>query len=97
MDLDEKVFGSITIKEIIGETPNELETREKLNHEFEILMKGLEGKNQSDLSDLLEKQKDSERIVNSRPGAMALSQNKIRLFNEFSSKYVEGINRTLES
>ena len=40
MNLDEKVFGSIPISEIIGETPSESETRERLNQELEILMKG---------------------------------------------------------
>ncbi len=38
----------------------------------------------------------TEKHVNSRPGAMALSQNKIKLFNEYNKKYVQTIKEKLE-
>ncbi len=46
---------------------------------------------------LLEQQKIIEKHVNSRPGAMALAQNKIELFNEYNKKYVQTIKEKLKS
>ena len=47
------------------------------------------------LEKLLEEQKNSENHINSRPGAMALAQDKIQLFNEYSKKYVQSITKKL--
>jgi hypothetical protein len=35
--------------------------------------------------------------VNSRPGAMALAQDKIRLFSEYNQKYIQTIKDKLQS
>ena len=45
----------------------------------------------------MEEQKVAETHINSRPGAMALAQDKIQLFNEFNKKYVKAIKEKLES
>ena len=45
----------------------------------------------------MEEQKVAETHINSRPGAMALAQDKIQLFNEFNQKYVKAIKEKLES
>ena len=42
-------------------------------------------------------QKIAESHINSRPGAMALAQNKIQLFNEYNQKYIQSIIEKLES
>jgi hypothetical protein len=45
---------------------------------------------------MLEEQKLSEKHVNSRPGAMALAQDKIQLFTQYSQKYIHAINQKLQ-
>ena len=96
--LDKKVFGKITTKEIIGaEPPAHPDTKNLLKNELEILLSELEFKDKKELEKLLQEQKISEKLVNSRPGAMALAQNKIQLFNEYSQKYIQSINQKLLS
>lgn len=90
IDLDKLVFGAITAKEIIGEDPPlEPNTKKILEHEFELLKKNLVSKSQNEIKQLLENQIFAEKQMNSRPGAMALSQPKIRLFTEYSQKYIQ--------
>ena len=98
LELDRKVFGKITTKEIIGADPPAIpDTQTLLEKELEILSAELKTKSKEELSALLEEQKNSEQHINSRPGAMALAQNKIKLFNEYSAKYVQSIKEKLES
>lgn len=90
IDLDKLVFGAITAKEIIGEEPPlEPNTKKILEREFELLKKNLVSKSQNEIKQLLENQIFAEKQMNSRPGAMALSQPKIRLFTEYSQKYIQ--------
>ena len=96
IDLDEKVFGVITSKEIIGAIPIESEIEHMLSKEMDDLIKNLKGKSKSELNKLKEKQTKVEKEINSRPGAMALPQNKIRLFTEFSKQYVQKIEDILK-
>lgn len=94
MDLNLKVFGDIALKEIFGsQPPLEPDMKEKMESEFKLLLKKLEGKKESDLGDLLLKQKELQKIVNSKPGSMALPQSKISLFIEYSQKYIQAIER----
>ena len=98
LDLDKKIFGNITTKEIIGADPPALpNTKENLEKELTTLLAELESVPKVNLEKLLEEQKNSENHINSRPGAMALAQNKIQLFNEYSEKYVQSITKKLQS
>jgi len=98
LDLDRKVFGNITTKEIIGADPPALpNTKENLEKELVTLLAELELAPKANLEKLLEEQKNSENHINSRPGAMALAQNKIQLFNEYSKKYVQSITKKIQS
>ena len=98
LELDKKVFGNITTKEIIGADPPEIpDTKNILEKELTILLTELNSQSKEDLEKLLEQQEIAEKHINSRPGAMALAQNKIQLFNEYSKKYVEKIKEKLES
>lgn len=98
LDLDKKVFGNITTKEIIGADPPAIpNTRENLEKELTTLLAELELVPKMNLEKLLEEQKIAEDHINSRPGAMALAQNKIQLFNEYNKKYVQSISKKLES
>ena len=95
-ELDKKVFGRITTKEIIGAEPPAIpNTKNLLENEFQILLSELESKNTEELKKLLEEQRISEKLVNSRPGAMALAQDKIQLYTEYSQKYIKSINQKL--
>ncbi len=98
LELDRKVFGKITTKEIIGAEPPAIpDTREILEKEFTILIAELGSQSKTNLKNLLEQQKILGKHVNNRPGAMALAQNKIKLFNEYNEKYVQTIEEKLES
>ena len=98
LDLDKKIFGNITTKEIIGADPPAIpDTRENLEKELVTLLAELELMPKMNLEKLLEKQKIAENHINSRPGAMALAQNKIQLFNEYNEKYLQSITKKLQS
>lgn len=98
LELDKKVFGNITTKEIIGAEPPETpDTKNILEKELTTLLAELNSQSKEDLKKLLEQQIIAEKHINSRPGAMALAQNKIQLFNEYNKKYVEKIKEKLES
>jgi len=98
LDLDRKVFGNITTKEIIGADPPALpNTKENLEKELATLIAELESVSKANLEKFLEEQKNSENHINSRPGAMALAQNKIQLFNEYSEKYIQLIRKKIQS
>lgn len=98
LELDKKVFGDVTTKEIIGADPPAIpNTKERLEKELENLLSQLESSSKENLEKLLEQQNDFDAHINSRPGAMALAQNKIQLYNEFSGKYTDAIKKKLNS
>jgi hypothetical protein len=98
LELNKKVFGKITTKEIIGANPPAIpDTDDILKNEFTILLEDLKSQPQENLEKLLEKQKIAEAHINSRPGAMALAQDKIQLFNEYNNKYIQTIQEKLKS
>ena len=98
LELDKKVFGNITTKEIIGADPPAIpDTNNILEKELVTLSANLKLMSKEDLQNLLEQQKIAEKHVNSRPGAMALAQNKIQLFNEYNNKYMKIIQEKLNS
>jgi hypothetical protein len=98
LELDKKVFGNITTKEIIGADPPEIpDTKNNFEKELTTLLEELKNIPKVNLEKLLEEQKIAEAHINSRPGAMALAQNKIQLFNEYNEKYIESIKEKLDS
>lgn len=98
MELDRKVFGKITTKEIIGAFPPAVpETKNLLDNELNQLTSQLESHSKEDLQKLLQDQEIAQKHVNSRPGAMALAQDKIRLFSEYNQKYIQTIKDKLQS
>ena len=97
IQLDRKVFGQITTKEIIGAEPPAIpDTKNILEKELTNLIKELGSQPQNVLEKFLEKQHEAEKHINTRPGAMALAQNKIQLFNEYNQKYVQEIKKRLK-
>ena len=97
-ELERKVFGKITAKEIIGSSPPAIpDTKNLLELELKQLINNLESQTPEKLKILLEEQQIAEKHVNRRPGAMALAQDKIRLFTEYSQKYTQTIKNKLQS
>ena len=97
-ELERKIFGKITTKEIIGASPPAIpDTKDLLEAELKQLIDNLESQTPQKLQKLLEEQQKAERHVNSRPGAMALAQDKIRLFTEYNQQYIKIINNKLQS
>ena len=98
VELEKKVFGNIKTQLIIGaDPPANPDTKNIFEKELDILLEELKSQPNENLEKLLEQQKVAEKHINSRPGAMALAQNKIELFNEFNKKYVQIIKEKLDS
>lgn len=98
LKLDKKVFGKITTKEIIGAVPPAVpDIQDIFEKEITILLAELSSQTKINLEKFLEEQKIAEIHINSRPGAMALAQDKIQLFNDYNQKYVQAIKEKLES
>ena len=96
IELDKKVFGKITTKEIIGSDPPAIpDTKDLLENELRLLLMELESSSSTNLKKILEQQNIAEQHINSRPGAMALAQDKIKLFNEYNGKYVKIVKQKL--
>ena len=83
-------------QEIIGSEPSIIKIKTIFEKELSILVKNLESISRENLDNILKQQKICEKHVNTRPGAMALNQSKIEMFNEYNNKYIEKINQFLE-
>ena len=79
-------------QEIIGSEPSISEIKVIFEKELFILIKNLESISKESLDNLLQQQKICEKHVNTRPGAMALNQSKIEMFNDYNNKYINKIN-----
>ena len=95
LELNKKVFGNIMTQEIIGSEPSISEIKIIFEKELIILIKNLESTSKENLKNLLEQQKICQKHINTRPGAMALDQPKIEMFNDFNNKYLEKISEKL--
>lgn len=95
VDLNKKVFGNIRLSEVIGAEPTLEQFQKALESQFQQLQKDLDSKTKDELQFLLNVQIDAERETNSRPGAMALAQNKIQLLVDYSQKYISEIKKKL--
>ena len=82
-------------KEIIGSEPPISEIKNIFEKELENLLGKLKLISIKDLENLLEQQKICKKHINTRPGAMALDQPKIEMFNDFNNKYLEKISEKL--
>ena len=79
-------------QEIIGSEPSISEIKIIFEKELLILVEKLKSISKENLDNLLEQQKICEKHVNTRPGAMALNQSKIEMFNDYNNKYLKKIN-----
>ena len=83
-------------QEIIGSEPSIIGIKTIFEKELSILVENLESISRENLDNILKQQKICEKHVNTRPGAMAVNQSKIEMFNEYNNKYIEKINQFLE-
>jgi hypothetical protein len=95
LELTKKVFGNIMTQEIIGSEPPISEIKIIFEKELKILIKNLDSISKENLKNLLEQQKICQKHVNTRPGAMALDQPKIEIFNKYNNKYLEKLNEKI--
>ena len=82
-------------QEIIGSEPSIIEIKTIFEKELLILIANLESTSKENLDNIVKQQKICEKHVNTRPGAMALNQSKIEMFNEYNDKYLEKIKEKL--
>ncbi len=78
-------------QEIIGSEPSISEIKIIFEKELKILIENLESISKENLENLLHQQKICQKHVNTRPGAMALDQPKIEMFNVYNDKYLKKI------
>ena len=83
-------------QEIIGSEPSIIEIKSIFEKELSILVENLESFSQANLDNILKEQKICKKHVNTRPGAMALNQSKIEMFNEYNNKYLEKIKERID-
>ena len=95
LELTKKVFGNIMTQEIIGSEPPISEIKIIFEKELKILIKNLDSISKENLKNLLEQQKICQKHVNTRPGAIALDQPKIEIFNKYNNKYLEKLNEKI--
>ena len=95
--LDESVFGRIKAKEILGAEPDIQSIKEMLEQEIISLTQNLEHLKTDELEHVKTKQVEIQKSIDSRPGAMALPQNKIRLFAQYSTRYIKFIEERIGS
>ena len=91
LELNKKVFGYIITQEIIGSEPSITEIKIIFEKELVNLLDKLELISKESIEHILEQQKICEKHVNTRPGAMALNQSKIEMFNHYNDKYLKKI------
>ena len=97
LELNKKVFGNIMTQEIIGSEPSISEIKIIFEKELKILIKNLDSISKENLKNLLEQQKISQKHINTRPGAMALNQSKIEMFNDYNNRYFKKINEKIST
>jgi len=78
-------------QEIIGSEPSISEIKIIFEKEFVVLVEKLELISKENLDKILEQQRIYEKHVNTRPGAMALNQSKIEMFNDYNNRYLKKI------
>lgn len=89
MELERKIFGNISLKVIFGTEPSLLQTRKMLDEEYSLLEKKLVEMSKEQIYEFFEEQKKSEKLVSRKIGAMALPQDKIRTYLEYSKKLIK--------
>ena len=97
LELDRMVFGRVTVKEIIGAYPPIQDAHNMLETVLGELLAHIESQTKERLREILDEQKTAQAHVNSRPGAMALAQGKIQMYNEYNERYIQAIVSRLES
>jgi len=96
LELNKKVFGNIMTQEIIGSEPSITEIKIIFEKELVNLLDKLELISKESIEHILEQQKICEKHVNTRPGAMALNQSKIEMFNHYNDKYLKKIKERID-
>lgn len=87
------MFGDVRLHEVIGPEPPAAELRRALAAELGRLTAELGAAGPGAAAGLGRRQAELHGMVNARPGAMAISQEKVRVYNGFSEEYMRRIGR----
>ncbi|KAF6243025.1 hypothetical protein C6988_04855 [Nitrosopumilus sp. b1] len=98
IDLNKKVFGDIRAREIFGSIPPAYpDTENMLDVEYKRLVQKIQTLSSEELKEIINNQRSLEKQVNSRPGAMALPQSKIKLYVDYNQKYIKSLEETMNN
>ncbi|MBI5147111.1 MAG: hypothetical protein HZA84_07845 [Thaumarchaeota archaeon] len=96
VDLNRKVLGTFTMKEILGEIPPPDDIfRKRLDSSFQSLVKNIQTAERIELEKTLDEHTEIKRDLDKLTGAMALSREKIELVLEYLAKYINAIKSRL--
>lgn len=92
------MFGDIRAREIFGSIPPAYpDTQNMLDVEYKRLVQKIQALSSDELKEIISSQRDLEKQVNSRPGAMALPQSKIKLYVDYNQKYIKSLEETMNN
>ncbi len=97
MDIWQEVFGKIKASGVIGSMPDVDEMSKIFKLELDVMESSLQNMSNSELESEKKRQIKSEDLINSRPGAMAMSQKKIRMFTKYSRMYIDKIDHEIQT
>lgn len=92
------MFGDIRAREIFGSIPPAYpDTENMLDVEYKRLVQKIQTLSSEELKEIINNQRSLEKQVNSRPGAMALPQSKIKLYVDYNQKYIKSLEETMNN
>lgn len=92
------MFGDIRAREIFGSSPPAYpDTENMLDVEYKRLVQKTQALSSDELKEIINSQRSLEKQVNSRPGAMALPQSKIKLYVDYNQKYIKSLEETMNN
>ena len=92
------MFGEVRAKEIFGAIPPAYPDTEKLlDAEYKRLVQEIQVSSKEELNEIIHNQKILEKQVNSRPGAMALPQSKIKLYVDYNQKFIKSLEERIKN
>ncbi len=92
------MFGDIRAREIFGSIPPAYpDTENMLDEEYKRLVQKIQSLSSDELKEIINNQRSLEKQVNSRPGAMALPQSKIKLYVDYNQKYIKSLEDIINS
>ncbi|MDI1494932.1 MAG: hypothetical protein K8823_238 [Cenarchaeum symbiont of Oopsacas minuta] len=97
MDIWQKVFGDIKACKVIGTIPDVDSLEEEFKQKLDYIGSSLHDMSDSELRLAKKYQIKADDLINSRPGSMAVSQKKIRMFTKYNRMYMNMIDNEIQT